>query len=261
MGTAKPARTLIWNGFLAALIATCVSCSSTASPVDASAVQDATVATDSASGNGEPCSTLVGRTFVSVQQTGCAIGGLDGSVDGSVDGGSNCLWTVTFRNNGYYSWRHADVVTEGAYRCQGGALIADSVTASYSIESGQLTWQGTSYSPMPTVSDPTASRDATPPQSGGEPCTTIVGHSFGSVSPMECGLAPGGQIATCTWVVTFEANGSYRWRHSDVAESGTYYCQAGVLYAVPETLPQVAIAYDATTHRMTWQGADYVMQP
>jgi hypothetical protein len=142
MPTPKSTRSWIRWGFLAALIGASLSCSSTTTANDASPPPgDATdtPATDGAAS--EPCATIAGHTFTSVDSMECGL---------AADGGINsCPWTVMFSSDGTFRWRYSDIGQQGTYRCEGGALLAQGVTASYDATTGHLTWEGADYVRQP----------------------------------------------------------------------------------------------------------------
>ncbi len=83
-------------------------------------VSDASTASDvraDSTDAGGPCALIVGRTFQSVNVMECGVGGASGSV-------STCAWTIQFGTNATYYWHHSDILEQGTYRCEGGALIA-----------------------------------------------------------------------------------------------------------------------------------------
>jgi hypothetical protein len=179
--TPKSRRGWIFDLLLVALIGAGMSCSSSKVENDASSPSDANDASSPSDANdasspsdandasspsdisdtstagdgradstdaGGPCALIVGRTFESVNVMECGVGGASGST-------SLCAWTIQFRTDGTYNWRHSDIYEQGSYRCEGGALIVQPsnngapVTASYNTATGHLTWRGVDYVAAP----------------------------------------------------------------------------------------------------------------
>jgi hypothetical protein len=91
-----------------------------------------------------------------------------------------------------------------------------------------------------------------PPQS----CSAIEGSVFESVDNHEVGLGPNGP-AMGKWSVTFKTDGNYQWNHSDVQESGRYFCNGlGVEGTRGDgTFYEGSFSSDGST--LTWEGVDY----
>jgi hypothetical protein len=104
--------------------------------------------------------------------------------------------------------------------------------------------------------------DASIDGSGGPSlCAFASGHTFGSVTPMECGIGANGQVIPCTWTISFAPNGTYQWSHSDVGQVGTYHCEGQTLFMQPDNGTAIPVPFDRTTGHLTWQGVDYLIQP
>jgi hypothetical protein len=89
-----------------------------------------------------------------------------------------------------------------------------------------------------------------------EECGAIKGKVYESVDNHETGLGPQG-VAMGKWSVVFKGDGSYEWNHSDVQESGRYFCDG---LSVEGTIGDGDF-YEGTFNRagdaLTWEGVDY----
>jgi hypothetical protein len=102
-----------------------------------------------------------------------------------------------------------------------------------------------------------APTDARPDSAdAGFSCPGVAGRKFGSLVPMECGLAPGG-IVYCTWTIDFNAQGGYYWFHSDTPSFGSYRCEGAQIIDTTFNPTRVAGQYDPQSDRVTWFGAAY----
>ncbi|MCH9688993.1 MAG: hypothetical protein K0V04_46600 [Deltaproteobacteria bacterium] len=86
-------------------------------------------------------------------------------------------------------------------------------------------------------------------------CTALVG-TFTSVDELECGLGPGGMVALCHWMITFDGS-AYDWLYSDVGEVGPYACAQGQITTDNGTDG----TYDPLADTLVWSGVAYVRAP
>jgi hypothetical protein len=140
-----------------------------------------------------------------------------------------------------------------------GLLLAAQIGAGLSCSSSKT---ASDAAPAGDAIDTGVSTDVTIDGSGGPSlCAFAAGRTFGSVTPMECGLGANGQVVSCTWTIVFATNGMYQWHHSDVGEVGTYHCEGQTLLMQPENGTAIAVPFDRTTGHLIWQGVDYLIQP
>src|SRR5215468_5497688 len=114
----------------------------------------------------------------------------------------------------------------------GGLLLAAQIAAGMSCSSSKTA--DDAAAPAGDAGDTDTSAEPTIDGSGGpSQCAFISGRTFGSVSPMECGLGANGQVTSCTWTIVFTTNGMYQWRHSDVGQVGTFHCEGQTFFMQP----------------------------
>lgn len=90
----------------------------------------------------------------------------------------------------------------------------------------------------------------------GEPCPEIMGRTFLSIEEHECGLGPLSETTLCHWSITFDTEGAFVWRHSDVVEGGRIRCTEHALEIVRFRQP-VKTSYDSGANILNWDGVDY----
>ena len=87
----------------------------------------------------DPCSELDGASFASINAYECGLG---------PNGIFPCHWTIAFHDTDF-SWSYSDVMEDGTYACDDGAITGQAWGATYSgqydRDSGVLTWVGVQY--------------------------------------------------------------------------------------------------------------------
>ena len=151
------------------------------------------------------------------------------------------------------------VTSKSHRRWMWGLLLAAQIGAGVSCSSSKT---ADDAAPAADASDIDAATDRTIDSTGGPSlCAFAAGRTFGSVTPMECGLGANGQVTLCTWTIVFSTNGMYQWLHSDVGQVGTYHCEGQTLFMTPDNGTAIAVPFDRTTGHLTWQGVDYLIRP
>lgn len=132
-----------------------------------------------------------------------------------------------------------------------------------STGSGETTVDATSSTTAPTSSGstgPAGTTSETGDDTGNEDgnCMFVVGRTFLSVDEMECGLDPD-TVGMCKWQVTFNADMTFSFVFSDVADGGPYTCKAGAIVGTG-TIDEYGGSVDANTGVLFWAGAMYLAE-
>lgn len=101
------------------------------------------------------------------------------------------------------------------------------------------------------------------PISKGEACAQLVG-SYKSAELKDCG-----NNTTCNWTLEFLQDGSFRWNHDGVIDSGQYYCHEGTVYVDRDTFPidkshypeNRTSTFNAVTKTILWGEDHYHRNP
>jgi hypothetical protein len=98
--------------------------------------------------------------------------------------------------------------------------------------------------------------DGTCPGVADSTCPAEGGATFDSVEEGECGLGPDG-VVLCTWVLGFEADGTWHWSGSDYGRSGDWSCgEDGLVVTAGGAVLDLQWAPERCT--LTFEGVEYV---
>jgi hypothetical protein len=154
-------------------------------------------------------------------------------------------WRISFAD-GEFDWVHGPTAELGSYTCAGldvTGLARDGreLSGTFDPLTGLLTWDGAAY-----VNQAKANVNA---------CAAIDGNGFSGLGASEAGLGPEG-VTYSRAGISFDG-GEFRWRYSDVVETGSYACDQGRIIGTRSDGSGIHGYYDSVMGILTWEGAQY----